>query len=105
VRNQVKSSDLLAIKEPFDRLIGRSQPIHDRELPAEFIPTDKEVLIAALRPSNARHSRAHHNRRRNVPALYSRARRFAIIRYCTEAVKRRFSELRPGDAGRDLEFD
>jgi hypothetical protein len=39
----------LAIKEVLDRLLGRSQPIHDREAPQDAIPTDKAALIAFLR--------------------------------------------------------
>jgi hypothetical protein len=32
-----KGGDLSAIKELFDRVIGPSHPIHDREAPAEFV--------------------------------------------------------------------
>jgi hypothetical protein len=44
-----KGGDLSAIKEHFNCVVGRSQPIHDRDAPAEFMPTDKEALIALLR--------------------------------------------------------
>jgi hypothetical protein len=46
---QAKSGDLHATKELLDRLLGRSRPIAEPELPRGMLPTDRDEPVARLR--------------------------------------------------------
>ncbi|HEV3418407.1 MAG TPA: hypothetical protein VG056_16400 [Pirellulales bacterium] len=46
---QAKNGDLAAMRKLFDRLLGRSRPIIEPEVPRDMLPTDRDALVALLR--------------------------------------------------------